>query len=886
MKNNDKISVHQIRKSFLDFFASKQHTIVPSAPIVVKNDPTLFFINAGMNPFKDYFLGNQPSPYKRIANTQKCLRVSGKHNDLEEVGKDHYHHTMFEMLGNWSFGDYFKEEAIDWAWEFLTLVWKLPKDRLYATIFEGSQEEQVEKDNEAAQFWSKYLPADHILTGNKKDNFWEMGDTGPCGPCSEIHVDLRSDEERKKIDGKTLVNNEHPNVIEIWNLVFIQFERKQDGTLIQLPQKFVDTGMGLERLVRVINQAQSNYESDVFTTLIKKTETITCKRYTNSDTLSDMAFRVIADHIRTIAFTIADGQLPSNVGAGYIIRRILRRAVRYYYSFLDYKEPLLFQLVQTLSEQMKHAFPELNQVAYIQNIIAEEEKHFLHTLANGLKRFAVLIEKNNLTKSISGVDAFELFDTYGFPLDLSNIIAQEQGYRIDEAGFQNALHQQRERSRTATQQEYGEWIVFQEGTTEFIGYDKRSTPCVINKYRPVTQKGKKYFQIVLSLTPFYAESGGQAGDVGILMLKDTPTKQIPIFNTVKENESILHYTELEPQADIWKNNVVIATVEDTTRSQHEQHHSATHLMHAALRKVVGNHVHQKGCFLNKEKIRFDCSHNQAFSQVEIQHIEQIVNQKIQDNIAIEISQLPKDEALQMGAMALFGEKYGDVVRTVTMDASFSVELCGGTHVKHTGDIGLFKIVGQSAVASGVRRIEAVAGKAALNWIQEKTTELSHLQTLGKSGITLSDFIEQQKAEIKSLKKENEELQHKLMSFEVQSILATAKKQMKAFSFSCHVSHQAHSQKYLQTLNQLLCKEKDSADISVLIASVGAKTYLHFQHKNKDIAFDVKSFFECHILSMQGASGGGHGTQWMAVIENTSINTLQIQSTVVAALENI
>ncbi|HNL83079.1 MAG TPA: alanine--tRNA ligase, partial [Chitinophagaceae bacterium] len=653
--------------------------------------------------FKDYFLGNKEPKNKRIADTQKCLRVSGKHNDLEEVGVDTYHHTMFEMLGNWSFGDYFKTEAIAWSWELLTEIYKLDKDRLYVTIFEGDEKEGLPKDNEAYNEWKKVIAEDRILLGNKKDNFWEMGDTGPCGPCTEIHVDCRMEEERKLVDGKLLVNNDHPQVIEIWNNVFIQFNRKKDGSLEQLPAKHVDTGMGFERLVRVIQKKSSNYDTDVFTKTIAAVENITEKKYDFGDNKQAIAFRVLADHIRAISFTIADGQLPSNTGAGYVIRRILRRAVRYYYSYLEYQQPLLFQLVPVISTQFQNVFPELyKQKDFVSKVVKEEEEAFLRTLNKGLKLIdEIIVAANaNQLKSINGNDAFELYDTFGFPIDLTRLIAAENNLSIDEEGFEIALQQQKKRSRAATIIDTEDWIIINEGNSVFVGYNQLSIETKILKYRKVKAKGKESYQIVLAETPFYAESGGQVGDKGWI---DFGNCTIEVFDIKKENNLSIHFVTTLPESINLTGNI-IATVNKDLRKETANNHTATHLLHAALRNVLGSHVAQKGSLVNHENLRFDFSHFAKVTDDEIAAIEKIVNTKIRENIPVIIKEMKKEEAVALGAMALFGEKYGDVVRVVIIDPNYSVELCGGTHVTNTGELGFFKIKHETAVSAGVRRI--------------------------------------------------------------------------------------------------------------------------------------------------------------------------------------
>jgi alanyl-tRNA synthetase len=750
------MSSAEIRQAFMDFFRSKGHEIVPSAPIVVKDDPTLMFTNAGMNQFKDFFLGNRKPPYSRVADSQKCLRVSGKHNDLEEVGVDTYHHTMFEMLGNWSFGDYFKSEAIAWSWELLTVIYKIPKDRLYVTIFEGDKKLSLPKDDEALIEWKKHLEPGRILPFGKKDNFWEMGDTGPCGPCTEIHVDCRSDEERKKKDGKALVNADHPQVIEIWNNVFIQFNRLKDGTLESLPAKHVDTGMGLERLVRVLQNKLSNYDTDIFTGTIGEIEKIVSKKYENTETKKDVAFRVIADHIRAIAFTIADGQLPSNTGAGYVIRRILRRAVRYYYSNLDYRKPLLYKLVPVLAAQFTRVFPELQkQQDFVARVIHEEEESFLRTLEKGLKRIEEIISAAK--GKINGKDAFELYDTYGFPVDLTRLIAAENKLEVDETGFESEMKQQKDRSRAATVIDTQDWIVVNEGTNVFTGYDSLEEKTRILKYRKVKSKGKESFQIVLEQTPFYAESGGQVGDKGSLIING---QVVDVIDTKKENDLIIHYTDIEP-GDIKKE--IIAKVDRDKRKKTQLHHSATHLLHAALRSVLGTHVTQKGSLVNDEYLRFDFSHFAKVTDDEIRRVEALVNEKIRENIPVVIKEMPKDQAIAMGAMALFGEKYSDVVRVVIIDDHYSIELCGGTHVGRTGDLGYFTIINEASIAAGVRRIEALAGSKAITYAAEQGEVLIRLQELFRNSKDLYKSV-------LSLLNENTELKKRIEHLEARQLV--------------------------------------------------------------------------------------------------------------------
>jgi len=751
-----------IRKKFLDFFQSKQHHIVPSAPIVVKNDPTLLFTNAGMNQFKDYFLGNRPAPWSRVVDTQKCLRVSGKHNDLEEVGVDTYHHTMFEMLGNWSFGDYFKKEAIEWSWELLTGVYGLDKDRLYVTIFEGDAGEHIEKDEEALAEWKKWIAEDRIITGNKKDNFWEMGDTGPCGPCSEIHVDCRSDEERKKINGKDLVNKDHPQVIEIWNNVFIQFNRSKDGSLEPLPAKHVDTGMGFERLVRVLQNKQSNYDTDVFSGTIAATEKLTHKKYGAGAGRPDVAFRVIADHIRAISFTIADGQLPSNTGAGYVIRRILRRAVRYYFSYLDHKSPLLYQLLPLLATQFREVFPELDkQQDFISKVIREEEEAFLRTLDTGIRRFENYIASAEKGSTLMAGDfAFELNDTYGFPLDLTQLMAVEAGWQVDTAGFAKKLGEQKKRSRAAGAMDLEDWTVLDpHAITEFVGYDSLEVRTKVVKYRKVTIRGKEGYQLVLAATPFYAESGGQAGDTGVLDFEGTT---IEVTDTKKENDLVVQFTDsLPPNIG----TTVVATVNLSQRRETAVHHSATHLLHSALRKVLGTHVAQRGSLVNRDELRFDFSHFAKMTAEETEAVEKMVNEKIRENIPVVIREMNKEEAMASGAMALFGEKYGDRVRVVTIDPHYSTELCGGTHVARTGELGFFRITHEAAVAAGVRRIEAVSGRAGEDHLRNAFAQLEQTRTRLRNPKDMVTAID-------TLLEENAELRKKLESLEARQLLAT------------------------------------------------------------------------------------------------------------------
>lgn len=846
-----------IRQQFLDFFKSKGHHIVPSAPIVVKNDPTLLFTNAGMNQFKDYFLENRKPEHPRVADTQKCLRVSGKHNDLEEVGVDTYHHTMFEMLGNWSFGDYFKAEAIAWSWELLTEVYKLDKDRLYVTIFEGDAKENLLKDEEAYNEWKKVIAEDRILLGNKKDNFWEMGDTGPCGPCTEIHVDCRSDEERKQVDGKTLVNNDHPQVIEIWNNVFIQFNRLKDGSLESLPAKHVDTGMGFERLARVIQGKQSNYDTDVFTGTIAAIGKITKQEYTFGDEKKDVAFRVLADHIRAISFTIADGQLPSNTGAGYVIRRILRRAVRYYYTYLNYKQPLLFQLVPVLAKQFENVFPELQkQQEFVTKVVKEEEDAFLRTLDKGLKKIDEIISvaSSDAAKTINGKAAFELFDTYGFPIDLTRLIASENNLTVDEAAFEAEMKQQKDRSRAAGTVDAEDWITVNDvASSKFVGYDSLEVKTKVVKYRRVKAKGKEAYQIALEQTPFYAESGGQVGDTGVL---DFGGEKVNVIDTKKENDLIIHFTETLP------GNIeteVHASVNKIKRQHTTIHHSATHLLHAALRQVLGTHVAQKGSLVNEEHLRFDFSHFAKVTDEEIKKIEAIVNQKIRENVPVVIKSMSKDEAVKMGAMALFGEKYGDVVRVVVMDPNYSIELCGGTHVGNTGELGFFKITHESAVAAGVRRIEALSGAAAETYLNEQLQLIEDIKASLKNPKDLKKAIENISAENADLKKTVESLQNKQLSSIRQSLVNNVE-ELNGISFigaEVEVSNADALKKLCFDL------KNDLTDyVVVLTANIGGKVNVAImledliaQNRNLDAGKIIKE----HISPLIKGGGGGQKT---------------------------
>lgn len=757
----------EIRKAFLDFFESKQHKIIPSAPMVVKNDPTLMFTNAGMNQFKDIFLELRQPEATRVADSQKCLRVSGKHNDLEEVGKDTYHHTMFEMLGNWSFGDYFKAEAIEWGWEFLTDVMKLDKNRLYATVFEGDHSDKLEKDTEAEAYWKKYLPEDRILDGNKKDNFWEMGEAGPCGPCSEIHIDLRPEEERKELPGKELVNKDHPLVIEIWNLVFIQYNRKQDGKLELLPKKHVDTGMGFERLCMAVQGKYSNYDTDVFQPIISKIGELSGFDYGKEKEI-DIAMRVIADHIRTIAFSIADGQLPSNEKAGYVIRRILRRAVRYAFTFLNQKSPFLFKLIPNLIEVMGEQYPEISkQKDLIMKVTEEEETSFLKTLETGihlLNNAIEILDAENETQ-LDGKLAFTLYDSFGFPPDLTELILSENGYTMDKVGFDQHMKQQKDRSRNAVKQETDEWIVvFEDDVEEFIGYDRTEAKIRVTRYRKAKVKNKDVYHLVFNLTPFYAESGGQVGDTGYIEAND---EKIEIFDTQKEHNLIVHYAKKMP-VDI--NAEFKAIVNSKKQKITASNHSATHLLHFALRSVLGNHVEQKGSLVDDKKLRFDFAHYQKLTDEEIKQVETIVNGMIRLNIPLnEYRNIPINEAEQMGAMALFGEKYGDTVRVIRFGES--VELCGGIHVNATGEIGMFKIVSESAIAAGIRRVEAITAVEIEKHIENLEKTVSSIKEVLKVPDKVAEKVEKLVDENKALKKQVEEMQKEKIKFIKQDLKA-------------------------------------------------------------------------------------------------------------------
>lgn len=758
----------EIRQSFLDFFTSKGHKIVPSAPMVIKDDPTLMFTNAGMNQFKNIILGNDPIKYSRVADSQKCLRVSGKHNDLEEVGHDTYHHTMFEMLGNWSFGDYFKKEAIEWAWEYLTEVLKLDKDRLYVTVFEGYAPEGLERDDEAAAIWEQFLPASRIINGNKKDNFWEMGDTGPCGPCSEIHIDIRNDDDRAKIDGLTLVNGSHPQVIEIWNNVFMQYNRKADGSLEGLPAKVIDTGMGFERLCMAMQGVQSNYDTDVFTPIIAQIGRV-CNATYGKNEKTDIAMRVIADHIRTIAFSITDGQLPSNAKAGYVIRRILRRAVRYGYTFLGQRSAFMYQLINVLGEVMGKAFPELiSQKSLIEKVIKEEEESFLRTLETGIKMLdKVIVETKEAKKAeVNGKVAFTLYDTFGFPLDLTELILRENDLTVNIDEFNVEMQKQKERARNAAATETGDWVTVREGDSKFVGYDFTSFDTEILRYRKVKQKNQEYYQLVLSNTPFYAEMGGQVGDSGVLVSDE---ETVEILDTKKENNLAVHIVNQLP-ADVTA--TFTATIDIEKRKATECNHSATHLLHEALREVLGTHVEQKGSYVSPDALRFDFSHFQKMTKEEIRAVEALANRKIRANYALnEMRETPIAEAQAMGAMALFGEKYGESVRVIQFGTS--TELCGGTHVKATGEIGLVRIVAETSIAAGIRRLEAISAQGIEKLLDAQQDTLTEAKELLNNTPDLLNAIKKAQDENSELKKQVEAFMHeKIMSLR-NSLLAEA-----------------------------------------------------------------------------------------------------------------
>ena len=806
------ITSKEIRQSFKDVFQSKEHRIVPSAPMVIKDDPTLMFTNAGMNQFKDIILGNAPVKYPRVADSQKCLRVSGKHNDLEEVGHDTYHHTMFEMLGNWSFGDYFKKEAIAWAWEYLTEVLRLDKERLYVTVFEGAAEENLARDDEAAAYWEEYLPKERIINGNKHDNFWEMGDTGPCGPCSEIHIDIRPEEERTKIDGLSLVNQGHPQVIEIWNLVFMQYNRKADGSLEPLPAKVIDTGMGFERLCMAVQGKLSNYDTDLFQPIIRKIGEISNALY-GEDPAKDVAMRVVADHLRTIAFSITDGQLPSNAKAGYVIRRILRRAVRYGYTFLEMHESFMYRLIPTLIEVMGDAYPELAaQQILIEKVMKEEEESFLRTLETGIR----LLEKNLPEQEggvLSGEVAFQLYDTFGFPLDLTELILREHGMTVDVAGFSTEMEKQKQRARNAAAVETGDWTKVRDGEPEFTGYDETETETRILRYRAVKQKNREFFQIVLSRSPFYAEMGGQVGDTGWLIPEEG--EKIDIFDTKRENNLAVHFTRKLP-ANI--EGTFTARIDTEKRTATECNHTATHLMHEALREVLGMHVEQKGSYVSPELLRFDFSHFGKMTPEEIREVERRVTAKIRSNYPIEEHRhVPIEEAKAQGAMALFGEKYGDDVRTVRFGSS--IELCGGTHISSTGRIGTFRIITESAISAGVRRIEAVTAKVCEEYLYAKEDVLLEIKSVFNN---VPDVMQG----IRRLLADNEEMEKEIREY------------MK--------------EKTEQLKQRIIDKKQDIQGITLfkLIMPIGSVDVV------KDIAYQLKGQFPEKMMFVAGTSADG------------------------------
>lgn len=885
------LTASEIRQQFLNFFASKQHQIVPSAPIVIKNDPTLMFTNAGMNQFKSIFLGEETPKFPRVADTQRCLRVSGKHNDLEEVGIDTYHHTMFEMLGNWSFGDYFKKEAIEWSWELLTEIYKIDPNRLYITYFEGDEKEGLEKDQEAYDLWKQFLPESHILPGNKKDNFWEMGETGPCGPCSEIHYDNRSEEERGARSGAELVNADDPQVIEIWNNVFMQFNRLKDGSLQPLPNKHVDTGMGFERLVRVLQGKNSNYDTDVFQPLIQFIAEKSGKEYVGNATFKGnywnvaVAMRVMADHIRAISFAIADGQLPSNNKAGYVIRRILRRAVRYAYQYLNLKEPFLNTLVPLLAEQFKAVFPNLHeQKDFVQKVVLEEELSFLRTLERGLELYnnyiSSFLKRKNIISAqsqildvtvenpvsgeqelysiindgdniIDGDFAFQLNDTHGFPIDLIELLAKEDDFTVDINGFIRSREEQKSRSRAATAIDTGDWIVLKEDdTVEFTGYTETETIAHIIKYRKVKAKGKEQFQMVLDKTPFYAESGGQVGDTGDLIFPDGEI--IAVTDTKKENGLIVHFVDQVPEDPT---DVLTAYVDPERRLNIENNHSATHLLHAALKEVLGKHVNQKGSLVSPDALRFDFSHFAKVSDEEISRIEAVVNRKIRENVGVVIQSMSFAEASQTGAMALFGEKYGDVVRVVTMDEKFSIELCGGTHVKATGQIGFFKIVAESAVAAGVRRIEAITGIKSEEFIHQQNEEIKALKELLKNPADLKKSLEQVLEENNYLKKEAEKAVLDKVSI-LKKELAAKHTSFKGINFISEEVELPNA----EALKNLAYQTKDIVANLVLIlaAVIDGKpnlTVMISENLVKEKGLDARVFIKELAKEIQGGGGG-------------------------------
>ncbi|TAF66698.1 MAG: alanine--tRNA ligase [Cytophagales bacterium] len=865
----------EIRQKFLDFFKQKGHLIVPSAPMIAKNDPTLMFNNSGMAQFKDFFLGNGNPPAQRIADTQKCLRVTGKHNDLEDVGHDTYHHTMFEMLGNWSFGDYFKIEAIAWSWELLTEVYKLPKDRLYATVFEGDAKENLAKDEEALALWKQYLPENQILFGNKKDNFWEMGETGPCGPCSEIHIDLRTEEERQQISGRDLVNKDNPLVIEIWNNVFMQFERKADKSLVLLPAKHVDTGMGFERLCMAIQGKTSNYDTDVFQPLIQHIAQKANLQY-GKDTKIDIALRVVADHIRAVAFAIADGQMPSNNKAGYVIRRILRRAVRYGYSYLGFREPFMHELVPILAQQFKEVFPELiQQQEFVTNVVREEENAFLRTLENGLELLDNVIQQTKQTKNtqINGSEVFKLYDTFGFPVDLTALIAKENELLLDEKGFEVEMQAQKDRARNAQAKETDDWVELNPtDAVEFVGYDEESCTANLLKYRRITQKDKTFYQIVLDKTPFYAESGGQVGDTGTLQIGNSTVK---IIDTKKENDLVIHLTpENIPTILQAENNntQVKAQINTIRRKAITANHSATHLMHSALREVLGKHVAQKGQLVNDNALRFDFSHFAKITEEELVKIETLVNQKIRENIALEERRnVPIKQATEeMNATALFGEKYGDFVRVITFDANFSRELCGGTHVANTAEIGVFKITAETSSAAGVRRIEAITAEKAQQYIYEQLSLLEEVKNAFKNPKDLLKAIADLQEEKSALQKEVERLQNKELQVLKNELIAKIT-QKDGINFLAQKIDVPNTDA-LKTLSFQLRQQYDQL-VSVLVSEIDGKA--HIAMMISDNLVEEKGLDASKIIKelAKEVQGGGGGQKFFATAAGKSVEGL-------------
>jgi len=803
-----------IRQTFLDFFKKKGHEIVPSSPMVMKDDPTLMFTNAGMNQFKDFFLGNVKSKNLRISDTQKCLRVSGKHNDLEEVGVDTYHHTMFEMLGNWSFGDYFKDEAIEWAHELLVHVLGINKDNLYVTYFGGDDKDGLDEDHETKHLWEKYFPSERILSYDKADNFWEMGETGPCGPCTEIHIDLRSEDEKKKVKAQELINKSHPQVIELWNLVFIQYNRSKDRSLSNLPSKHVDTGMGFERLAMVLQGKTSNYDTDIFMTIINGLEKACDQKYNNSDDKKDVAFRVIVDHVRAVTIAIAEGQLPSNTGAGYVIRRILRRAIRYAYSYLSSREPLIYKLVPFVDDKLGLVFPEIrSQIELIQNVIREEEDSFLRTLEKGITRFEKYLTSNKGINEIDGKFAFELYDTYGFPFDLTQLLAKEKnienGVNIDE--FNAKLEEQKNRSRSATKVDAGDWkVLLKDDVEEFVGYDRTKVEVYITRYRKVVQKDKELFHLVFNITPFYAESGGQVGDTGII---ESGGEKVEIFDTKKENNVVIHYASKLPSEPTRK---FMASVDLTKRINTRRNHSATHLLHQALREQLGNHIEQKGSLVHPDYLRFDFSHFEKISSEDLNKIEKRVNELIRENIILDENRsMPINEAKKLGAMALFGEKYGDLVRVVKFGDS--IELCAGTHVPNTAEIGNFKFLSEGSISAGIRRVEAITGVVADKYISDQLNLIDDLNKLLKNPIDL-------KQGLSKLIKENRELQKEVASFKKEKAIGTGK--------------------------ELEDKIKDQGDIKLLLAEVELNP-----DEMKNLVFQFTKKYKNIVIALASVNGG-------------------------------